>query len=77
MLQVWFRVNEQLPMALQKSLPDSPPEMQSTEIREGDEIFHTFMKALFDIIYTSLSTTKFIWLLESVNFVYIKLLNII
>ncbi|MBA0852221.1 hypothetical protein Goshw_002663 [Gossypium schwendimanii] len=28
---VWFRVNEQLPAALQKSLPDRPPEMPSTE----------------------------------------------
>lgn len=30
-LQVWFRVNEQLPANLQKSLPDGPPEMQSTD----------------------------------------------
>ncbi|XWS35475.1 hypothetical protein CRYUN_Cryun20dG0000500 [Craigia yunnanensis] len=29
--QVWFRVNEQLPVALQKSLPDCPPEMPSIE----------------------------------------------
>ncbi|XVE95323.1 hypothetical protein REPUB_Repub02eG0086800 [Reevesia pubescens] len=29
--QVWFRVNEQLPAALQKSLPDGPPERPSTE----------------------------------------------
>ncbi|KAK8635760.1 hypothetical protein V6N13_004478 [Hibiscus sabdariffa] len=29
--QVWFRVNEQLPAAQQKSLPDLPPEMPSTE----------------------------------------------
>ncbi|XP_039048176.1 AP2-associated protein kinase 1-like isoform X1 [Hibiscus syriacus] len=29
--QVWFRVNEQLPAAQQKSLPDRPPEMPSTE----------------------------------------------
>ncbi|KAJ4907216.1 Protein kinase superfamily protein [Raphanus sativus] len=29
--QVWFRVNEQLPANLQKSLPDGPPEMQSTD----------------------------------------------
>ncbi|KAE8676819.1 Serine/threonine-protein kinase [Hibiscus syriacus] len=28
---VWFRVNEQLPAAQQKSLPDQPPEMPSTE----------------------------------------------
>ncbi|KAF8105246.1 hypothetical protein N665_0161s0044 [Sinapis alba] len=27
--QIWFRVNEQLPANLQKSLPDGPPEMQS------------------------------------------------
>ncbi|XP_062174595.1 uncharacterized protein LOC133879843 [Alnus glutinosa] len=32
--QVWFRVNEQLPANLQKSLPDRPPEMQ-TDILEG------------------------------------------
>ncbi|XP_056860795.1 uncharacterized protein LOC130509145 [Raphanus sativus] len=29
--QVWFRVNQQLPANLQKSLPDGPPEMQSTD----------------------------------------------
>ncbi|KAJ4711689.1 Protein kinase superfamily protein [Melia azedarach] len=33
--QVWFRVNEQLPVGLQKSLPDRPPEMQSAGIHEG------------------------------------------
>ncbi|XP_030461953.1 uncharacterized protein LOC115681983 [Syzygium oleosum] len=33
--QVWFRVNEQLPVGQQKSLPDQPPEMQSAEIHEG------------------------------------------
>lgn len=33
--QVWFRVNEQLPANLQKSLPDRPPEMQSTDTHEG------------------------------------------
>ncbi|XP_057980017.1 uncharacterized protein LOC131165886 isoform X2 [Malania oleifera] len=35
--QVWFRVNEQLPAGLQKSLPDRPPEMRqsSTDIPEG------------------------------------------
>ncbi|WCJ19004.1 Protein kinase superfamily protein [Euphorbia peplus] len=33
--QVWFRVNEQLPADLQKSLPDGPPEMESTGTREG------------------------------------------
>lgn len=37
-LQVWFRVNEQLPANLQKSLPDRPPEMQSTDILEGEDI---------------------------------------
>ncbi|XP_024930252.3 uncharacterized protein LOC107407799 isoform X1 [Ziziphus jujuba] len=34
--QVWFRVNEMLPVALQKSLPDRPPEMPSTDIHEGN-----------------------------------------
>ncbi|EOX96763.1 Serine/threonine-protein kinase DDB_G0280111 isoform 3 [Theobroma cacao] len=29
--QVWFRVNEQLPVGLQKSLPDQPPDMPSIE----------------------------------------------
>ncbi|CAH8358660.1 unnamed protein product [Eruca vesicaria subsp. sativa] len=29
--QIWFRVNEQLPANLQKSLPDQPPEMQSND----------------------------------------------
>lgn len=33
--QVWFRVNEQLPANLQKSLPDRPTEVQSTDILEG------------------------------------------
>ncbi|XP_030965758.1 AP2-associated protein kinase 1-like [Quercus lobata] len=33
--QVWFRVNEQLPANLQKSLPDRPPEMKSADIHEG------------------------------------------
>ncbi|XP_030535009.1 AP2-associated protein kinase 1 [Rhodamnia argentea] len=33
--QVWFRVNEQLPVGQQKSLPDRPPEMQPAEIHEG------------------------------------------
>ncbi|XP_010522383.1 PREDICTED: probable serine/threonine-protein kinase DDB_G0276461 isoform X2 [Tarenaya hassleriana] len=33
--QVWFRVNEQLPANLQKSLPDGPPEMQSTGVHDG------------------------------------------
>ncbi|CAK7331813.1 unnamed protein product [Dovyalis caffra] len=33
--QVWFRVNEQLPVNLQKSLPDGPPETQSVVIHGG------------------------------------------
>ncbi|KAF2293656.1 hypothetical protein GH714_003910 [Hevea brasiliensis] len=33
--QVWFRVNEQLPVNLQKSLPDGPPEMQPAGAHEG------------------------------------------
>ncbi|KAL5549697.1 hypothetical protein UlMin_004928 [Ulmus minor] len=33
--QVWFRVNEQLPVNLQKSLPDRPPEIQSAEVQEA------------------------------------------
>ena len=33
--QVWFRVNEQLPEGLQKSLPDRPPETHSSELHEG------------------------------------------
>ncbi|XP_020884314.1 probable serine/threonine-protein kinase DDB_G0276461 isoform X2 [Arabidopsis lyrata subsp. lyrata] len=33
--QIWFRVNEQLPANLQKSLPDRPPEMQSTGVHDG------------------------------------------
>ncbi|CAH2059716.1 unnamed protein product [Thlaspi arvense] len=33
--QIWFRVNEQLPANLQKSLPDPPPEMQSTGVNDG------------------------------------------
>ncbi|KAH9774654.1 protein kinase domain-containing protein [Citrus sinensis] len=33
--QVWFRVNEQLPVGLQKSLPDRPPETQSAVANEG------------------------------------------
>ncbi|CAL0310294.1 unnamed protein product [Lupinus luteus] len=33
--QVWFRVNEQLPNNLQKSLPDRPPELPSSNSHEG------------------------------------------
>ncbi|KAG7573414.1 Protein kinase domain [Arabidopsis suecica] len=33
--QIWFRVNEQLPANLQKSLPDRPPEMQSAGVHDG------------------------------------------
>ncbi|KAH0981534.1 hypothetical protein GBA52_008711 [Prunus armeniaca] len=33
--QVWFRVNEQLPVGLQKSLPDRQPETNSAEKHEG------------------------------------------
>ncbi|XP_061996807.1 uncharacterized protein LOC133714660 isoform X1 [Rosa rugosa] len=33
--QVWFRVNELLPVGLQKSLPDRPPEMHSAGKHEG------------------------------------------
>ncbi|KAG5000266.1 hypothetical protein JHK87_021338 [Glycine soja] len=33
--QVWFRVNEQLPINLQKSLPDRPPELPSSNDHEG------------------------------------------
>ncbi|KAK7243525.1 hypothetical protein RIF29_38324 [Crotalaria pallida] len=33
--QVWFRVNEQLPINLQKTLPDSPPESPSSNNHEG------------------------------------------
>ncbi|CAL9003923.1 unnamed protein product [Prunus brigantina] len=33
--QVWFRVNEQLPVGLQKSLPDRQPEMNSAEKHEA------------------------------------------
>ncbi|MFS8022731.1 putative protein kinase NAK family [Helianthus anomalus] len=33
--QVWFRVNGLLPDALQKSLPDRPPEMLQTDMTEG------------------------------------------
>lgn len=38
-LQVWFRVNEQLPVNLQKSLPDRPPELPSSNNHEGDAFF--------------------------------------
>lgn len=34
--QVWFRVNEQLPVGLQKSLPDRQPEVNSAEKLEGE-----------------------------------------
>ncbi|KAL8229710.1 hypothetical protein R6Q57_014610 [Mikania cordata] len=33
--QVWFRVNGLLPDAVQKSLPDRPPEMLQTDMTEG------------------------------------------
>lgn len=34
-MQVWFRVNGLLPDGLQKSLPDTPPEMLQTDMNEG------------------------------------------
>lgn len=34
--QVWFRVNELLPVGLQKSLPDRQPEANSAEKPEGE-----------------------------------------
>ncbi|XP_054813116.1 uncharacterized protein LOC129313770 isoform X3 [Prosopis cineraria] len=33
--QVWFRINEQLPIDLQKSLPDRPPELPSSNMHEA------------------------------------------
>ncbi|KAK7271610.1 hypothetical protein RJT34_27650 [Clitoria ternatea] len=36
--QVWFRVNEQLPINFQKSLPDRPPELPSSNSLEGMSI---------------------------------------
>ncbi|GAV78255.1 Pkinase domain-containing protein [Cephalotus follicularis] len=33
--QVWFRVNEQLPVNLQNSLPDRPPELESASMNEA------------------------------------------
>ncbi|XP_022998413.1 probable serine/threonine-protein kinase DDB_G0276461 isoform X1 [Cucurbita maxima] len=33
--QVWFRVNNQLPVRSRKSLPDQPPDMQSSEKQEA------------------------------------------
>ncbi|KAJ9158697.1 hypothetical protein P3X46_024258 [Hevea brasiliensis] len=36
--QAWFRVNEQLPVNLQKSLPDGSPEMQPTGVHEGSKL---------------------------------------
>ncbi|CAK9322415.1 unnamed protein product [Citrullus colocynthis] len=33
--QVWFRANNQLPVGSQKSLPDQPPDMPSTDKQEG------------------------------------------
>lgn len=41
--QVWFRVNEQLPANLQKSLPDRPPEMKSVDIHEGEDISKVYL----------------------------------
>lgn len=35
LMQVWFRVNGLLPDGLQKSLPDTPPEMLQTDMNEG------------------------------------------
>ena len=37
--QVWFRVNEQLPSNLQKSLPDRPPELPASVNLEGESLF--------------------------------------
>ncbi|XP_010257449.1 PREDICTED: actin-regulating kinase 1-like isoform X2 [Nelumbo nucifera] len=40
--QVWFRVNQQLPVELQKSLPDRPPSMhQPTVANHGEGISNT------------------------------------
>lgn len=38
-MQVWFRVNNLLPDGLQKSLPDSPPEMpqNSADVLAGGD----------------------------------------
>ncbi|MED6164237.1 hypothetical protein PIB30_087785 [Stylosanthes scabra] len=36
--QVWFRVNEQLPIKLQKSLPDRPPELPASNHPEGSSM---------------------------------------
>ncbi|XP_010265881.1 PREDICTED: probable serine/threonine-protein kinase DDB_G0280111 isoform X2 [Nelumbo nucifera] len=35
--QVWFRVNEQLPPELQKSLPDRPPDMHQATVNMHDD----------------------------------------
>lgn len=44
---MWFRVNEQLPAASQKSLPDRPPGMNESAV-DGHEglaihIFHMYI----------------------------------
>ncbi|XP_020965265.1 probable serine/threonine-protein kinase DDB_G0280111 [Arachis ipaensis] len=39
--QVWFRVNEQLPITLQKSLPDRPPELPASNHPEAGSSMST------------------------------------
>lgn len=43
--QIWFRVNEQLPVGLQKSLPDRPPQMSDAAFDITEGISKTTYKA--------------------------------
>lgn len=46
--QVWFRVNEQLPIDEQKSLPDRPPELPSSNTHEG-KVFNDLMSPICEL----------------------------
>lgn len=46
--QIWFRVNEGLPMGQQKSLPDMSPEPQSTDYPGGVLINELLCSCLLD-----------------------------
>lgn len=53
---MWFRVNEQLPVNLQKSLPDRQHEVQSSGIHEGEDISLYFSS----FNWQTLLTTQFL-----------------
>ncbi|CAI8609504.1 unnamed protein product [Vicia faba] len=55
--QVWFRVNEKLPVDLQKSLPDRPPESPSSDNHEG--AFWSTMHAKDSLVFVKAANSDF------------------